>query len=333
MNSADWKNLLPQVAAIRIPFPTRRLVKAGGSLVLGVLLAGCAAQPTAEDTVGVAANTTVDATVHVPIVPPVEPVKSVEVPPASVSLRQNWRDRSWSNTPPAAVEVNKGSVTPYPGEPESGEGVTAYGAGLRPPADRRAGKQRDEDDDGDVDDVESSVPGVLVDKGLASWYGGQFHGRLTANGERFDRDEMTAAHRTLPFGSKLCVRNISTGKTVMVRVNDRGPFAPGRVIDLSQGAARELGIQGLGIKQVELWKLHKSSDSCPDELLTADERRSSSGKRVASNVPIAAVGTSAVANARVSNNKSSANKKQAVARKSVSNTSAKASAKTARNKR
>ena len=177
------------------------------------------------------------------------------------------------------------------------------------------------------------MPGVLIDKGLASWYGGQFHGRLTANGERFDRDEMTAAHRTLPFGSKLCVRNISTGKTVMVRVNDRGPFAPGRVIDLSQGAARELGIQGLGIKQVELWKLHKSSDSCPDELLTADERRGSSGKRVASNVPIAAVGTSAVANARVSNNKSSANKKQAVARKSVSNTSAKASAKTARNKR
>ena len=333
MNSADWKNLLPQVAAIRIPFPTRRLVKAGGSLVLGVLLAGCAAQPTVEDTVGTKASATGDATVHVPIVPPVAPVKSVEVPPASVSLRQNWRDRSWSSTPPASVEVNKGSVTPYPGEPESGEGVTAYGAGLRPPADRRAGKQRDEDDDGDVDDVESSVPGVLVDKGLASWYGGQFHGRLTANGERFDRDEMTAAHRTLPFGSKLCVRNISTGKTVMVRVNDRGPFAPGRVIDLSQGAARELGIQGLGIKQVELWKLHKSSDSCPDELLTADERRGSSGKRVASNVPIAAVGTSAVANARVSNNKSSANKKQAVARKSVSNTSAKASAKTARNKR
>ena len=141
MNSADWKNLLPQVAAIRIPFPTRRLVKAGGSLVLGVLLAGCAAQPTAEDTVGAAANTTVDATVHVPIVPPVEPVKSVEVPPASVSLRQNWRDRSWSSTPPAAVEVNKGSVTPYPGEPESGEGVTAYGA-HRPIAVRASSAMR-----------------------------------------------------------------------------------------------------------------------------------------------------------------------------------------------
>lgn len=91
-----------------------------------------------------------------------------------------------------------------------------------------------------------------------------------------------------------------------------GPFAPGRVIDLSQGA-RELGIQGLGIKQVELWKLHKSSDSCPDELLTADERRGSSGKRVASNVPIAAVGTLAVANARVSNNKSSATRSAVVA--------------------
>ena len=331
MNSADWKYLPLRIAATTAPVFTRRLIKAGCSVLLGVLLAGCAVQPTADGSTESVANSTTDATVHVPIAAPVEPVKSVEVPPASVSLRQNWRDRSWGSAPPAVVEVNKGSVTPYPGEPESGEGVTAYGAGLRPPADRRASKSRDDDDDGDVDDVDASVPGVLIDKGLASWYGGQFHGRLTANGERFDREEMTAAHRTLPFGSKLCVRNISTGKTVMVRVNDRGPFAPGRVIDLSQGAARELGIQGLGIKQVELWKLHKSSDSCPDELLTADERRGSSGKRVASNVPIAAVAASAAAvNARASGNKSSARTKHTAARKSVANPVVKTSTKTAR---
>lgn len=181
MNSADWKNLLPQVAAIRIPFPTRRLVKAGGSLVLGVLLAGCAAQPTAEDTVGVAANTTVDATVHVPIVPPVEPVKSVEVPPASVSLRQNWRDRSWSNTPPAAVEATKGSVTPYPGEPESGEGgrPMVWACAHRRIAVRASSAMR-------MMTATSMMwnrpcPACWSTRGLASWYGGQFHGRLTAS--------------------------------------------------------------------------------------------------------------------------------------------------------
>ncbi|QNP50466.1 septal ring lytic transglycosylase RlpA family protein [Diaphorobacter aerolatus] len=129
----------------------------------------------------------------------------------------------------------------------------------------------------------------MIGKGLASWYGGQFHGRLTANGERYNRGEMTAAHRTLPFGSKVCVRNISTGKTVFVRINDRGPFAHGRVIDLSQAAAQELGIQGLGLKQVELWKLHKGSDSCPDDLLTASADGSTSNKPVSSRVPLAEV--------------------------------------------
>jgi len=112
--------------------------------------------------------------------------------------------------------------------------------------------------------------GVLLGRGLASWYGGSLHGRRTASGERFDRGELTAAHRTLPFGARVCVRSLVNGKVVVVRVNDRGPFAPGRVIDLSQAAAQELGMVGLGIKPVEIWHMGPDDDSCPEDLPELD---------------------------------------------------------------
>lgn len=106
--------------------------------------------------------------------------------------------------------------------------------------------------------------GVLLGRGLASWYGPNLHGRRTASGERFDRYEFTAAHRTLPFGARVCVRSVLTGKAVVVRINDRGPFGPDRVIDLSEAAAEELGMVGLGIKPVELWHLGPDEERCPD---------------------------------------------------------------------
>ena len=112
--------------------------------------------------------------------------------------------------------------------------------------------------------------GEWLGRGLASWYGPSLHGRRTASGERFDRYEFTAAHRTLPFGARVCVRSVLTGKAVVVRINDRGPFAPGRVIDLSQAAAQELGMVGLGIKPVELWNLGPDEDRCPDGLRDAE---------------------------------------------------------------
>ena len=81
-------------------------------------------------------------------------------------------------------------------------------------------------------------------KGVASWYGPGFHGKKTANGERFNTHTLTAAHKTLPFGTKVRVTNETTGKSVVVRINDRGPYAHGRVIDLSKAAAEAVGISG-----------------------------------------------------------------------------------------
>jgi rare lipoprotein A len=91
-----------------------------------------------------------------------------------------------------------------------------------------------------------------VERGMASWYGPGFHGNRTANGERYDMHKLTAAHRTLPLGSIAIIRSTSTGKDVTVRINDRGPFAKGRVLDLSLAGAQALGMVGTGTDQIEL---------------------------------------------------------------------------------
>jgi rare lipoprotein A len=87
--------------------------------------------------------------------------------------------------------------------------------------------------------------------GRASWYGGRFHGRRTSDGSRYDQEELTAAHRSLPFGTRLLVMNRKTGQACVVRVNDRGPFVANRVIDLSRGAARELNMLSSGVTMVD----------------------------------------------------------------------------------
>src|SRR5829696_7335203 len=84
-----------------------------------------------------------------------------------------------------------------------------------------------------------------IQTGAASWYGPDFHGKKTANSERFSTHALTAAHKTLPFGTQIRVTNERTGKSVMVRINDRGPYAHGRVIDLSKAAAEAVGIAGV----------------------------------------------------------------------------------------
>ncbi|MEO1221423.1 MAG: septal ring lytic transglycosylase RlpA family protein [Pseudomonadota bacterium] len=97
-------------------------------------------------------------------------------------------------------------------------------------------------------------PDVLRDlgTGIASYYGRRFHGRRTANGERFDMNAMTAAHKTLPFGTRVRVTNPRNGNSVTVRINDRGPFIRGRTIDLSRAAAQKIGMIASGHARVEL---------------------------------------------------------------------------------
>jgi rare lipoprotein A len=101
--------------------------------------------------------------------------------------------------------------------------------------------------------VAPSVPqDTSLGRGSASYYAARFDGRRTASGERFDNDDMTAAHRTLPFGSLVRVTNPANGRSVVVRINDRGPFTRGRMIDVSRAAAEELGMVGRGHADVEL---------------------------------------------------------------------------------
>jgi len=92
--------------------------------------------------------------------------------------------------------------------------------------------------------------------GQASYYAKKFHGRKTANGERFNMHEMTAAHRTLPFGTILLVTNLSNNKSVIVRINDRGPFSKRRILDLSYGAAKELDFIRNGVTNVRIQKFN-----------------------------------------------------------------------------
>lgn len=94
---------------------------------------------------------------------------------------------------------------------------------------------------------------VFYERGYASFYGHRWAGRTTANGEKFDPELLTAASKTLPFNSIVMVRNIKSGRFVIVRITDRGPYVNGRVIDLSAAAARKLGISRKGIEKVDVY--------------------------------------------------------------------------------
>lgn len=100
--------------------------------------------------------------------------------------------------------------------------------------------------------AEVRISNAKTQTGYASWYGKQFHGRKTANGEVYDMDAMTAAHKELPFNTRVRVVNLRTGKSVVVRINDRGPFIEGRIIDLSRRAAGKLGMFFTGTMKVRV---------------------------------------------------------------------------------
>ena len=131
--------------------------------------------------------------------------------------------------------------------------------------------------------------------GQASWYGSRYHGRLTASGETFDMGSMTAAHRSLPFGTWLEVENLSNGKTVRVRVNDRGPFAKNRVIDLARAAADQLEFVSSGAVRVRLTvmpapddRLDESPQVQPEPAAESDSGKAHTLRAHATSMPTAA---------------------------------------------
>jgi rare lipoprotein A len=142
-------------------------------------------------------------------------------------------------TPPAPAPTPAAPSAPrVPPPRDSAPAAPAAPDATPAPADAAPGADPNENTD------------APLETGIASWYGKPFHGRRTASGEVYDMHAMTAAHKTLPFSTQALVRNLANGREVVVRINDRGPFRRGRIIDLSRAAARALGIAGLA--QVEL---------------------------------------------------------------------------------
>src|SRR5437868_7554928 len=113
----------------------------------------------------------------------------------------------------------------------------------------------------------------IEDRGVASWYGGSFHGKQAANGELFDMEALTAAHRTLPLGSVVRVVNLANGKYLHVRITDRGPYVNNRILDLSRGAAARLGMMegGLSVVRVQVVGEHR-----PAAILSSEARETTS---------------------------------------------------------
>jgi len=103
--------------------------------------------------------------------------------------------------------------------------------------------------------IAAPLPTAPAREGVASWYGADFHGNRTASGERFDKDELTAAHRSLPLGSQVRVTNLANGRAAVVRITDRGPWVRGREIDVSHAAARKLGMIDSGTARVRIQPL------------------------------------------------------------------------------
>lgn len=120
-----------------------------------------------------------------------------------------------------------------------------------------------------------------MEEGTASWYGPGFHGRKTANGERFNTNDYTAAHKSLPFNTLLRVTNLENGRYTIVRVNDRGPYARGRIIDLSYAAKNEIGMSGLAKVRIEVVKGNIEENTSEDiSLLTLFEDAITKNSRV-----------------------------------------------------
>jgi len=155
--------------------------------------------------------------------------------------------------------------------------------------------------------------------GIASWYGADFHGRRTSNGEVYDKEKLTCAHRTFPFGSYLLVRDLDNGSSVVVRVNDRGPFAKNRIIDLSEAAARIIGMIPTGTARVSLTAIPKEEAlAWKGGSLGGETRDGSNADGSAAAAPLASVPANARVRIQVASYASEANAKSTVDRLAAS---------------
>lgn len=118
---------------------------------------------------------------------------------------------------------------------------------------------------------ESSGEGAIIGSGIASWYGPNFHGKLTANGERYNMNDYTAAHKTLPFNTMVRVDNVENGKSVVVRINDRGPYIDNRIIDLSRRAAQQIDMIGSGTASVRLMVVREGDRPIDEQNISSSE--------------------------------------------------------------
>lgn len=172
---------------------------------------------------------------------------------------QNWHNND--NTSLAARVIDK-DIQALSDSLFKGNGDALTGLSITESSNNRitnkevvAAKVSVPEEDGLLDrlnNVASQTVKKFTQSGMASWYGRQFHGRSTANGERFDMNALTAAHRSLPLNCYIRVTNKNNGKSVVVKVNDRGPFHGNRVLDLSYGAAKAIGIAGSGVGNVTI---------------------------------------------------------------------------------
>jgi rare lipoprotein A len=189
-------------------------------LLLGLVLTGCAHRANSG---GAAAPTA-----------PMRPSASTTTVGAATQVQPNAAIPSANKSAPGAATVAQVDMPPTNAASES---AAAPSSNAIDAPNASASRQQ----------------GMWSEQGIASWYGPRFQGKLTANGERFNTQTLTAAHKTLPFGTRVRVRSLSDAKEVIVRINDRGPFVKGRIIDLSQAAARVLGF--VGVKQVVIERL------------------------------------------------------------------------------
>jgi rare lipoprotein A len=156
--------------------------------------------------------------------------------------------------PPGSGEVGSAPLSTKATQNAAATAPQAYGSASNVPAPASDAASTPKGKLADAPALTEDGPDVqnFHQTGRASWYGKLFHGRRTANGERFNMNALTAAHRTLPLGSYVRVTNPATNDSVVVRINDRGPYVRGRVIDLSYGAARILHLQHVGTARVQI---------------------------------------------------------------------------------